>query len=784
MSQPSWIGLTLSERYRIEELLGEGGMSAVYKGTDPNLRRTVAIKLIHTHLSKDAEFVSRFEEEAAAVAQLRHRNAIQVFDFDHDGDTYYMVLEFVPGETLQARLTQLNASNRRLSTEETIALATSICDALSYAHKRGLIHRDVKPANIMLDVHGQPILMDFGIAKIIGGKLHTATGAILGTALYMSPEQIRGELPDSRVDIYSLGVVLFEMASGRPPFEGDSAMTVMMKHVNDPVPDLRELNPDAPPALKAVIEKALAKDPKDRFQTTEEMSRALRDVLIRPEIAAKPSHAATVLEEPLHVGLPPVKETVLEPRLPSLGEPPPATPASPAPTSLARRTGRAGSGDPAGSAPPARPRSSSSRKLALGAGIGAFLLVGLAGLVCVGLLVRGAGPAALSPSPSPSELPTAVTPQDPTQAALPTLVPPVGSSKIYIEYILDASGSMLELLGPATRLAAAQEVLSTRVATLPPGVHVGLRVYGHRVPFQQEQESCQDIELVVPLQQGGSERIIEWLRGMQALGMTPMAESIRLASEDFTFEPGRRNVIVLISDGIETCGDDPADVVQRLQELGIDFKIHVIGLDVDPAARAQLQRIAAVADGTYFDAQSEQDLDAALGAVQDILVQPLPEAQAPTETPFPEANVDSTAEGAVQASTTYEGFPASLGVDGDPTTSWFSTGPEAGGVPTTYVWTGAQDDFIASISILSNDLNAEPANRTGYGFESLTVQVLDAAGTVVFEEEVALPGTPDPRVTLHPNVVGRSIVLLYSGHESLDCGGFAELQVGVFREGE
>jgi serine/threonine protein kinase len=191
MEQNNWRGRTLGGRYRIEEILGRGGMSAVYKATDPNLNRVVAVKLIHPHLSDNPEFVVRFKEEATAVAQLRHPNIVQVFDFDNDGDTFYMILEFVPGETLQDRLKRLNAAQRHLSVTDAIKFTAQICDAAEYAHQRGMIHRDIKPANVMLDINGQAILMDFGIAKIVGGQQHTATGATVGTALYMSPEQIR-----------------------------------------------------------------------------------------------------------------------------------------------------------------------------------------------------------------------------------------------------------------------------------------------------------------------------------------------------------------------------------------------------------------------------------------------------------------------------------------------------------------------------------------------------------------------------------------------------------------
>ncbi|MCC6189706.1 MAG: serine/threonine protein kinase, partial [Anaerolineales bacterium] len=239
MSQPTWIGYNLGGRYKIDALLGQGGMSAVYQAHDPNLRRTVAVKLIHAHLSADPEFVRRFEAEAAAVAQLRHPNIVQVFDFNHDGDTYYMVMEYLPGESLQARLRHLSSLKQRFSLPATIGIIAPIADAVAYAHERGTIHRDLKPANVMLMPREQPVLTDFGVAKILGGQHHTATGAIIGTPAYMSPEQVRGSALDGRADIYSLGIILYEMAAGRPPFEGDSAMTIMLKHVNEPVPDIR-----------------------------------------------------------------------------------------------------------------------------------------------------------------------------------------------------------------------------------------------------------------------------------------------------------------------------------------------------------------------------------------------------------------------------------------------------------------------------------------------------------------------------------------------------------------
>ncbi|MCB9420425.1 MAG: serine/threonine protein kinase [Ardenticatenaceae bacterium] len=303
MTQPTWIGKTLGGRYLIESELGHGGMSAVYKATDSNLRRVVAIKLIHSHLSSNPEFVRRFEAEATAVAQLRHPHIIQVHDYNNDGGTYYIVLEFVPGETLQQRLKRLNDAGRQMGLDEVLNIATSIGDALTYAHQRGLVHRDIKPANVMINVNDEAILTDFGIVKIVGGTQHTATGAVMGTARYMSPEQIKGLKVDAAADIYSFGVMLYEMVSGRVPFNAESVMTVMMMHVKDPVPDVRTYRPDVPPMLIAIINRALAKEPAQRYQSMAELVADLRRVQSgagsQPQAAVGVTGAMTMLDADL-----------------------------------------------------------------------------------------------------------------------------------------------------------------------------------------------------------------------------------------------------------------------------------------------------------------------------------------------------------------------------------------------------------------------------------------------------------------------------------------------------
>lgn len=276
---PSWIGRTIGNRYKIESILGRGGMSSVYKAHDPNLKRTVAVKIIHQHLTDNPEFLKRFEQEAAVIAQLRHNNIVQVHDFNHDGDIYYMVMEYIPGETLAQKLDALKQARMRMPLADTVRILTAICNAVDYAHQKRMIHRDLKPANVMINLMGEPVLMDFGIARMIGGASgQTGTGSAMGTAAYMSPEQINGQPADHRSDIYSLGIILFEMLSGTPPYEGDSTYQILLKHLNEPIPNIREVEANTPNSMVLIVEKALEKDPEYRYQTAGEMGIALATI--------------------------------------------------------------------------------------------------------------------------------------------------------------------------------------------------------------------------------------------------------------------------------------------------------------------------------------------------------------------------------------------------------------------------------------------------------------------------------------------------------------------------
>ena len=263
-------GATLG-RYQVVGRLGRGGMADVYKGFQPSLDRYVAIKVLHPSMVEESEFVQRFQREAKSVARLRHPNIIQVFDYDNQGDTYYMVMEFLDGPTLKAALEEVHRRKEEMPLVVALRVVSDVGAALAYAHEMGVVHRDVKPANIMLDRSGRVILTDFGVAKMLTGTKVTVTGTVLGTPAYMSPEQGMGEPGDSRSDIYSLGVVLYELATGRLPYDADTPLAVLLKHAHDPLPLPRTVNPGLPEEVERIILRSLTKDPADRYPTVQAM---------------------------------------------------------------------------------------------------------------------------------------------------------------------------------------------------------------------------------------------------------------------------------------------------------------------------------------------------------------------------------------------------------------------------------------------------------------------------------------------------------------------------------
>jgi len=261
------IGTVLSGRYRLEAKLGSGGMSTVYLARDTTLDRPVAVKVMHREMSEQADQLERFRQEARAVAKLSHPNVVAVIDAGEDKGHPYIVFEYVEGETLKQRINRVGA----LDAQEALAYAIEIARGLTVAHARKMVHRDIKPQNVLIDSEGRAKLTDFGISRQLESDGLTATGRVLGTTDYVSPEQAMGHGVDQRSDIYSLGVVLYEMLIGQVPYHADSQVGVAMKHVNEDMPDVQTRRPELSAAAALVVERATAKDPNQRYQDVGEM---------------------------------------------------------------------------------------------------------------------------------------------------------------------------------------------------------------------------------------------------------------------------------------------------------------------------------------------------------------------------------------------------------------------------------------------------------------------------------------------------------------------------------
>src|SRR5947207_3399197 len=261
VSRPPQPGDLIADRYELEELVGSGGMSTVFRARDTQLDRRVAIKILHEQYAADPEYVERFKREARAVARLSHPNIVTVIDRGEDGGKQFIVFEYIAGGNLKEHLVR----SGRLPVRDALELALQVARALSFAHGHGLVHRDVKPQNVLLNGDGQAKVTDFGIARTLDVDGVTQTGTVLGTSNYIAPEQASGQPVDVHTDVYSLGVVLYELLAGDVPFPGENFVTVAMKHVNEPPPNLLDVRRDVPLRVAAAVDRALEKDPRQRF---------------------------------------------------------------------------------------------------------------------------------------------------------------------------------------------------------------------------------------------------------------------------------------------------------------------------------------------------------------------------------------------------------------------------------------------------------------------------------------------------------------------------------------
>jgi serine/threonine protein kinase len=304
-------------KYELREKLGHGGMAEVWKAFDPKLHRSVAIKLLHANLRTDPEFVTRFSREALFVAKLHHPNIVQIYDFqtthslEMNASIAYMVMDYVEGETLAHYIQTTSRAGKFPASTDIVNLFASISKAIDYAHQEGMIHRDIKPANILLDKRntaphsmGEPVLTDFGVAKIMGAGSNTMTGMWLGTPLYVSPEQAQDYPVTTRSDIYSLGVILYEICTGVCPFRGENVPAILMQHIRSAPTAPAVFNPAIPPALAAVILRAMAKKPAERFSSASSLTVAIAEAfhVSVPAGLLLPAHPSNDLLEPTPLG--------------------------------------------------------------------------------------------------------------------------------------------------------------------------------------------------------------------------------------------------------------------------------------------------------------------------------------------------------------------------------------------------------------------------------------------------------------------------------------------------
>ncbi len=553
---PSTIG-----KYQVEAEIGRGGFAVVYRAFDPTLKRQVAIKTPHASLV-DQETANRFLREAQLAASLNHPQIITIYEVGDAEDMPYIAMELLNGVTLHEWL-----RDQEQTPQEALKALVGVGAALDYAHQRGIIHRDIKPGNILVVPGRGAVLTDFGIARALEQTSQSQSG-VIGTPAYMAPEQVNGQPVTAATDVYALGVMLYQIITGRLPFTGSTPVALAAQHGVAPPPDPRRIKPALPATVSALLLQALDKNPAQRPASAEKL---IRDLL---------------------AGL--------------AGQPVAAT------------------------------RGTSSRLIPVA-------LVAI-GALAVCLLVWGLTQLRPGTRLTPPSANDTVATADATLLPLATQVPAfTGGGNLFIEYVLDASGSMLEPLGERSKLEIAQEVIAEHMRQQPVDTNLGLRVYGHRIPFSQTRESCQDVELIAPVVRGQGERIADWLSSMQAQGMSPIGLALRQAANDFVIAPGRDNRVVLISDGKETCDIDPCEEMAALQAQGINFVVNVVGLNLDEEARAQLSCVAQTSGGTYKDAKTADDLAAGLAEgtqptppSEPVPTQPADGTAPPQDTPTPE----------------------------------------------------------------------------------------------------------------------------------------------------
>ena len=582
-SMTELIGKTILGRYRVDDFLGAGGMAQVYRAWDRTRAVWVALKLLNADLADDFVFMRRFAEEAQTLERLKHPHVVRFLGFEEARGLAFMVMEYIQGRTLRRYMRLLG---RPFRPAEMLRVLQPVCSALHYAHQMGIFHCDVKPANVFLETSGRVVLGDFGIARL--SESATVTFSTPGTPAYMSPEQCRGGVAlDGRTDVYALGITAYEMLTLDRPFKGDTTKStgsridrVRWEQLNAPPPPLRRLNPSISPEIERVVLHALQKDRNRRFQGALAFYRAFaqaagRDSAGREPVAILPDVSERAAQAPQEEGS--AYDAVVE---------------------------------------EARP----SRKPLMVMGSVAVLLVAV-----LFFLLRspgsppdatppptsGSGGVAVSEERNPTDLPpteasaaTAAPTEVPaTDVPPPTATPTAEPSDVYVLYVIDSSNSMQPRIGDA-RLGLAQHL-----ERVDPSINTGLVAYGHRV-HALEDGSCspQNVETMFTLQAGSPPRLIAGLNELEAVGKAPLEEAMRAAYQAFTVYGERRNAVILITDGGDTCGGEPLRPVVRNEEVGQHLPIYVAGIGVEEAEREGLTAMADGTGGRFAEASSAASL--------------------------------------------------------------------------------------------------------------------------------------------------------------------------------
>ncbi len=787
-------------RYRTERVLGSGAFGTVWLGYDETLDARVAIKVLAENWARDEAFRQRFIDEARVLWRADSDHLIRVHTVDElpDGRPYF-VMDYADRGTLEERMRARFGNDQWFSVPESLAISREIAQGLRVVHALGIADRDLKPANVMyrtVPAHAgtgleeRLVLVDFGIAKNLA-KAGVTTIAT-GTPHYMAPEQTEGRA-DGRSDIYSAGVVLYELLARRVPYPYDSVGELVRAHVAGSFAPLRSIRGDVTPELDATIARALSTDPEQRFADAAAWLAALADEPGTAPLAVVPPVVALAGET---IGPEELRRQRAEdaaaasagpvppPSQPGAGAAPPSGPPGP-PSGPYTPTP-----PPAGQPPPRRRRKLWVLPLVL------VLLFG--GAIGAIVATRDSTP----DGPNANELVAEPISSLGENVFTQPVTPPVETLSAKDPKLsgLEAKiGELPKLKLPALNLPGLGSGTAPRISGETPGLYGGTNLL-----------SVCDAKKLVDFLTTNADKAREWAK---VLGIG-VDEIPRYVSE-------LTDVILRFDTRVVNHGflNGKATYINSILQAGTAVLIDRFGM---PVVRCKcgnpLTAAKPIADNPRVSGTTWLGFDP--GKVTIIVPAPQPvstftttnvitggplvrkpgspaaSASGPSTTRPPRPTttttrpkpttttttvaatpVDVVQQGAVTASSSTGGYPASLATDGNASTSWFSLGSNADGDTSTFRWNGTTDQRIVAIDILNNAQNSTPNFRSNFGFNSVTVQVLAANGSVVFSQDAGLGGTPDPNVRVQPNVVGRSIVLLLHGHESPDCGGFSELRV-------